>query len=94
MRRKENASDINEKFKKFLKYFDQPSYENVFVKWNIALRRESHRRIRELCDRLLCKKDCNLSLDTISSHEMWKEKIIDKVILRIYNQNPAVFIGT
>jgi len=25
---------------------------------------------------------------------MWKEKIIDKVILRIYNKNPAVFIGT
>jgi len=66
----------------------------VFVKWNKDLKKESHRRIRELCDELISTKDCNISLDAISCHEMCKEKIIDKVILRIYNKNPAVFIGT
>jgi hypothetical protein len=93
MRHKDNTADLEEKLEKFLKDFDKPSYENVFVKWNKELKRESHRRIREYCDRVFTKQDCNLSLEEIQSNEMWKEKIIDKVILRIYNRNPAVFIG-
>lgn len=46
MRRKDNTADLDEKLEKFLKDFDKPSYENVFVKWNKDLKKESHRRIR------------------------------------------------
>ena len=54
---KEKNEIIFEKQLKFLKKFDKPKYENVFVKWTKELRDKSHLNIKFECEQIIKMKE-------------------------------------
>ena len=80
---------------KFLDDFDADKFENVFVKWDCYLREESHKKVKDLCEKIMLGKPFEdlTSLEEIVNVELEEELLISQVILRMYNRNPAVFIN-
>jgi hypothetical protein len=87
-------------FLDFISHFDSTEFENVFLIWNSDLKKGSHDRIKANCQtiwELLQTEDNMDDLDYQIDNSQWfnplmqNEIIVDDVILRIYNKNPAVF---
>jgi len=97
MTRTYEAEPEFEKIKKFLEDFESDSFENVFVKWNQEMREKSNQNISDLCKKIKDSKASNewqLTTQEISQPLLEDEEIISNVILRIYNNHPAVYIKT
>jgi hypothetical protein len=95
MRRNQYQPELFEKQMKFLDDFDADKFENVFVKWDCYLREESHKKVKDLCEKIMLGKpfDDLTALEEIVNVELEEELRISQVILRMYNRNPAVFIN-
>jgi len=74
----------------------------VFIIWNADLRKESHSRLKANCELfwgkienqedLLSVSQEGTDIEEVENPLMANEIIVDKVILRIFNKNPAVFL--
>jgi len=88
-----------EKLIELIKDFDSPQFSNVFIIWNTQLKKEIHSRIKNNCEKIvLCLAESNFEFDLdeqeIHNPFLENEIRVSDVILRIYNENPNVYINT
>lgn len=89
----------------FLKDLDSTAYENIFLKWDDAIKREQQYKIQERCNRILKKLDeqddesfkkFNFTkddmLEVYKNQNTLHEVVIKGVITRVFNNNSGLYI--
>lgn len=96
-------SGVKDMIKKLIDDLDAEQYENVFLMWDTTLRENQLKNIQCECDEIMkqmnnVRKDefdklvVNLPTTHFTNPRTKHEVLIDKIITRVYNTNPGLYI--